>query len=212
MESRVTTLNERRRADTRLSIARAAAGLFVGQGLAATTVEQIAVEAGVGLRTFYRYFPSKQDAVAPLLAQGADDWHTRLSRLPADRPLREAVAEAIVELLDPVDERRAAELELARGLVRTVSADRDLQRVWHDVNGESQRLLVPVLAQLVDDPDPLVPRMLAAAVTDAVRIGLELWAALDEPDDRGLAALARDCFWGLSAWYEPGGGGRVTRR
>ncbi|ANH37871.1 Bacterial regulatory protein, tetR family [Nocardioides dokdonensis FR1436] len=203
MESRATTLNARRRADTRLSIARAAAGLFVNQGLAATTVEQIAAEAGVGLRTFYRYFPSKQDAVVPLLAQGADDWHSRLSRLPADRPLREAVAEAVVELLDPVDERRAAELELARGLVRTVAADRDLQRVWHDVNGESQRLLVPVLAQLVDDPDPLVPRMLAAAVTDAVRIGLELWAALDAPDDRGPATLARDCFWALSAWYEP---------
>ncbi len=38
---------------------------FDEQGFEATTVDQIAVTAGVGRRTFFRYFRSKEDAVFP---------------------------------------------------------------------------------------------------------------------------------------------------
>ncbi|MYR64299.1 TetR family transcriptional regulator, partial [Streptomyces sp. SID625] len=68
------TLTERRKAATQLDIAHAAAELFATRGPDGTTAEEIARRAGVALRTFYRYFRSKQDAVSPLLADGADRW------------------------------------------------------------------------------------------------------------------------------------------
>lgn len=59
------SLTERRKAATRMEIARAAAGLFVKRGLKATRAEDIAQAAGIAPRTFYRYFATKEEAVAP---------------------------------------------------------------------------------------------------------------------------------------------------
>ncbi|MCR8578755.1 TetR/AcrR family transcriptional regulator [Streptomyces sp. Isolate_219] len=47
-------MSERRRQETRLEIAEAAAALFSGQGYEATTVEGIALATGISLRAFYR--------------------------------------------------------------------------------------------------------------------------------------------------------------
>ncbi|WP_425276397.1 TetR family transcriptional regulator, partial [Streptomyces carpinensis] len=65
---RPSSLTERRKAATRMEIARAAARLFVTQGLRATRAEDIAQAAGIAPRTFYRYFATKEEAVAPLYA------------------------------------------------------------------------------------------------------------------------------------------------
>jgi len=45
------------------AVSLAALDLFARQGFEATTVDQIAEAAGVGRRTFFRYFRSKEDAV-----------------------------------------------------------------------------------------------------------------------------------------------------
>jgi AcrR family transcriptional regulator len=49
----------------RSTLALAALELFAAQGFEATTVDQIADAAGVGRRTFFRYFRSKEDVVFP---------------------------------------------------------------------------------------------------------------------------------------------------
>ncbi|HEY2792013.1 MAG TPA: TetR family transcriptional regulator [Micromonosporaceae bacterium] len=56
-------LRERNRARTRADIRAAALRLIVDQGYAATTVDQIAKAADVSPSTFFRYFPTKEDAV-----------------------------------------------------------------------------------------------------------------------------------------------------
>lgn len=58
------SLTVRRQRATRVRIATAAAQLVAEIGLAGTTVEQIAQAAEVGRATFFRYFSSKEDAVA----------------------------------------------------------------------------------------------------------------------------------------------------
>ena len=56
-------LRERKKARTRAAIRQHALALFLTQGYAATTVEQIADAAEVSPATFFRYFPTKEDVV-----------------------------------------------------------------------------------------------------------------------------------------------------
>ena len=58
-----TGLRELKKAETRLAIEQAAVDLVYEQGYEATTVEAIASRAGVSLRTFYNYFPTKDLAI-----------------------------------------------------------------------------------------------------------------------------------------------------
>ena len=55
----------------------AAARLFERQGYSATTFDEIAVEAGVGVATVYKYFKSKQGLVIAILEP---DLRTMLAR------------------------------------------------------------------------------------------------------------------------------------
>ena len=58
-----TGLRERKKAETRLAIERAAVEIACDQGYEAATAEAIAAKAGVSLRTFFNYFPSKDIAI-----------------------------------------------------------------------------------------------------------------------------------------------------
>lgn len=53
------------RAEVRRELVHAAVDLFTERGYEDTTVDEIAAAAGVGRRTFFRYFRSKEDAVSP---------------------------------------------------------------------------------------------------------------------------------------------------
>ena len=57
------TLIERRHLQTRTQIADAAVALFIEHGFVETTMEDVALAAGVSRRTAYRHFPSKDDLV-----------------------------------------------------------------------------------------------------------------------------------------------------
>src|SRR4051794_15013510 len=74
-------------------LAQAAADLFESQGYDATTIDDIAVRAGIGRRTFFRYYRTKEDVIFPdhdeLLAKVGE----RLS-LSADETGLEAVLQA----------------------------------------------------------------------------------------------------------------------
>lgn len=176
------SLTERRKAATQLDIARAAAELFAEHGPDATTAEAIAQRAGVALRTFYRYFRSKQDAVAPLLSSGAERWRSLLATADPAAPLAETLERAVTEALAVRDEEGAEQLDRTRGLLRAGASDSALRAVWYRVNQDSEERLVPVLARLAGpDADPLEVRLAAAAATDAIRVALETWSGTDAP-------------------------------
>ncbi|MFJ2933412.1 TetR/AcrR family transcriptional regulator [Streptomyces sp. NPDC087219] len=200
------TLTERRKAATQLDIARAAAELFTEHGPDGTTAEDIALRAGVALRTFYRYFRSKQDAVAPLLAGGGDRWRELLAATAAttaDGPsepgagLPEALERSIAASLTPTDAAAEEGLRWTRGLLRAAAEDPALRAVWYRVNQESEERLREVVAGLAGPgADPLEVRLAAAAATDAIRIALESWAETDAPvrGEGAPAELAVRCL------------------
>lgn len=194
--SETSSLTERRRAATQLEIARVAARLFTEHGAAGTTAEAIAAAAGIGLRTFYRYSRTKEDAVAPLLTVGGDAWRARLAATEPGVPLIPAVEAAIRDSLGAGD-AASADLPWVRGLLRAAEEDPDLAAVWYRVNRDSEARLAPVLETIAPAADPLELRLVAAAATDAIRVSLEDWAQGESPEApvelavRCLRALTR---------------------
>ncbi|MFE1025403.1 TetR/AcrR family transcriptional regulator [Streptomyces sp. NPDC058818] len=183
------SLTERRKAETRMDIARAAARLFVGQGLRATRAEDIARAAGVAPRTFYRYFATKEEAVAPLYALGAERWAQAVREAPAELSLPEALEYAVRHTLTPGAGVSAPSWEWARTLIRLAETSPALRKVWAEVCQTAERGLVEVLAVRTAQGDDNVAARLraspelhfAAAVAGAaVRVAVEYWAASAE--------------------------------
>ncbi|WP_441249126.1 TetR family transcriptional regulator [Kitasatospora sp. McL0602] len=193
------SLTERRKAATQQEIALAAALLFAEHGPDATTAEDIARAAGVSLRTFYRYFRTKEDAVAPLLSAGVRHWVTELAAAPPELSLGAALERSARIAVTPAPNRPAEALSWTRGLLRVVPGAPDLLAVWHRVHHESELALTPALATLAGpDADPLEIRLTAAAANTGMRVAMETWAASDAPVT-AAADLAARCIRELTA-------------
>ncbi|GAA1711065.1 TetR family transcriptional regulator [Isoptericola hypogeus] len=206
------SLTERRKAATRTEIARTAAHLFAERGPAAVTAEEIAAGSGVSLRTFYRYFRTKEEAVAPMMAAGGERWLALLTDLPADRPLREALTAAAVDSLTPPDPTIAENMTWTRGLLRAADADAGLRAIWHRIVLDFEHRLVPVLrarlAHGIDGHDELDARLWAAAAATANRVAVEAWAAgpVDATTGPGSPSdLVADAMARLTAGLAPPG-------
>ncbi|MGW1677094.1 TetR family transcriptional regulator [Saccharopolyspora sp. NPDC002376] len=195
------SLTERRKAATQLEIARAAAALFAERGSDGTTAESIAERAGVSLRTFYRYFRIKQDAVAPLLNFGARRWQDLLAETPHDVPLPDALEQAAQRAMTVRDADDAESLEWVRGLLRAATDDQALRAVWATVNQDSEQKLLPLLAERTGaEPTDLQVRLTAAAATTAIRVAVETWAAMDaDASEPAVADIAVRCMRDLTA-------------
>jgi len=141
------SLTERRKAATRMEIARAAAGLFVSRGLKATRAEDIAQAAGIAPRTFYRYFATKEEAVAPLYSAGAERWAEALREAPAELPVPQALEHAVRHTLVTGRGVSAASWEWVRTLIRLAVASPALGKVWAEVCHTSETTIAEVLAE-----------------------------------------------------------------
>ncbi len=129
-----------------MEIARAAAGLFVKHGLRATRAEDIAQAAGIAPRTFYRYFATKEEAVAPLYAAGAERWSEAVRTAPAELSVPQALEHAVRHTLTPGAGVSTASWEWARTLVRLAASSPALRKVWAEVCHEAEGRLAGVLA------------------------------------------------------------------
>ena len=90
-------------ATTRAQIERAAFALFADRGFDDTTVDDIATAAGIGRRTFFRYFASKNDVVWGEFDRGLDHLRATLDASDPAQPWPDALREAVVDFnsLDP---------------------------------------------------------------------------------------------------------------
>ena len=78
------------------SIESAAFRLFAEQGFDDTTMEQIAQAVGVGKRTLFRYFPSKNDIPWGRFDESLRHFQRQFDAVPADVPLADAVHRCVV--------------------------------------------------------------------------------------------------------------------
>jgi AcrR family transcriptional regulator len=176
-----------------MEIARAAAGLFMRHGLRATRAEDIARAAGVAPRTFYRYFSSKEESLAPLFHAGVEKWAEAVRDAPADLSVPEALRHAVVQALTPGVGVRPESMDWVRALLRLAEGSPALLRVWGEACQGAERTLAQVLEARDSAASGGAEFRLGAAVAGAaVRVAVEAWAAGDEPADgpAGPVALA----------------------
>jgi AcrR family transcriptional regulator len=176
---------------TREALRQAAIVRFLAQGVEDTSAEQIAADAGVSLRTFYRHFASKHDLLFADYA-GLHWFRSALARRPHDEPITEAVHAAI--MARPYDDwavaqtaaLRAQELEPGRVVrhIRQVEADfakaiEDHLTTGTPNPGADDRMQVTVTA-----------RSIAAAVFGA----MEVWMLGAERSLPELQRLTREAL------------------
>lgn len=87
----------RQNATSRAELSHIALTLFIERGFEQTTVDDIAAAAGIGRRTLFRYFPSKNDLPWGDFDEELDGMRKHLDSLPPDMPIAEALSLAVIE-------------------------------------------------------------------------------------------------------------------
>jgi AcrR family transcriptional regulator len=145
--------------------------LFAQRGFSRVTVEEIASEAQISVRTFYRYFPSKELVL-----------HVRIERRSlaiaealAARPANEAPMRAVTTVLTEVT--AAEDAERVRQWVSVIASTPELvPGVLGGMQLKVQRVIAEFLAERLGvPPDALVPTMLAAAIGAVTHTAVSRW-------------------------------------
>jgi mycofactocin system transcriptional regulator len=185
----------RRRATSRAELEQVAFTLFTAHGFDATTVDEIAAAAGIGRRTFFRYFPSKNDIPWGAFEDELERMRVRLKACPPEVPLMDAIRLALIDFnrVAPAQvplHRRRMELILR---VPTLLAHSTLRfTAWRAVVAEF------VAERTGHRPDDLAPQAIAHAVLGVSVAAYEHW--LDDPD-ADLGALLDNAMRELGAAF-----------
>jgi AcrR family transcriptional regulator len=160
--SAVQGLRERKKQRTRQKIVREAMKLFARRGFESTTINDIAAAAEIAPRTFFGYFPSKEDVVF----HDFDEVFERFARRLRDRPpsvtVFDALREWVVEWLSTRDAAERARDELIAATPQLQSREHDHLRRFSELIAEG------VAADLGVPADSLRPRMVSAATAAAL--------------------------------------------
>jgi mycofactocin system transcriptional regulator len=166
--------------------------LFTDQGFDATTIEQIAAEAGVSKRTFFRYFSSKASVLWSEFDHEVGTIRAALAEVPAEVPMMDAIRQAVVTAnhYGPPD---VPELRLRMNLIGTVPALQSSAAVHY--GAWEQAISDFVAARIGQAADSLYPLAVGRATLAACRAAYDRWSARADADltfylDAALAALA----------------------
>lgn len=111
----------RKRSTSRAELEHLAFELFTTRGFDETTIDDIAAAAGIGRRTFFRYFPSKNDIAWGEFDERLQDMRQRFDACPPEVPMMDAIREVVVEF-NRVDDAEVPWLRRRMTLIRTVPA------------------------------------------------------------------------------------------
>lgn len=183
-------LRERKKQRTRESLEEAAFGLFAERGYDATTVEDIAEEAFVSARTFFRYFKTKDDVFFSHYAERQVEMAELMAARPAGEPVLESLRAALLAYAEHVTQHRDVML-LHGGLLADSPTLSGRTR-------ENQMQIEQLLSQFaagrfgVDPALDLRPTLLATICTSALTVAINAWIA--NPDGPSLVTVVEEAF------------------
>jgi AcrR family transcriptional regulator len=190
-------LRERKKKQTRERIVEAAFDLFDERGFDGTTIADIADAAEIAPRTFFAYFPSKDDVVfhdfEASHATVASWLREREPSTNAIDALRAGIAGAKAEM----DREGLREKQCRKRLVRE---NESLAAHSQHLMGKFAELIAEAAAQdLGDEPGDLRPRLVAAAAAAAIGVIDDLPDEDVEHSDETLDSLLAFLRGGLAA-------------
>jgi len=170
-------LRERKKEQTREALAQAVLRLAKKRGFDNITVEDIAEACDVSPRTFFRYFPSKEDALFAANSAQRDSMLAALREQPADLPVFDAIEAAVRTRVREYERGRETLLRRHRIVVaspslRTRSAER--AQSW-----EADLVAELRASGRADDLTDLELRLVVAAALAALRLAIDTWLVSD---------------------------------
>jgi len=188
MIARKEGLRERKRRETRQRLAEVGLRFFVENGYEATTLEAVAIEAGISPRTFFYYFKTKDELL--------QFWHRRgfldalgpamLRESREQRPLT-AIRNCLLKLAPRYDTENSVIVD------RILNSTESLRLRKHAIFTALEETLVAALSEMWPEPDKLASHRIAAMIaTGAVRLAME--ARRQDSKNRSLAVHARKAF------------------
>ena len=180
-------LRERKKEQTRMTIAHAAIGLFLQRGYDHVSIADIAAAAGVAKMTVTNYFPAKEDLIISAGVSVVPDLAGAVrGRAPGESPVA-ALARFVQSELD----RRAewtglhdGVTQFARMSMGSPSLTEAFARVWDGVQAE--------LAQAFGEAagEPAAAALSADTAAGLIGVGQARDQGRDKEADEALAALA----------------------
>jgi mycofactocin system transcriptional regulator len=172
--------------------------LFAERGFESTTIEQIAAEAGVSERTFFRYFTTKASVLWAEFETEVETITAALAAVADEVPMMDAIRDA-VGMANHYHADDVPEMRLRMHLIATVPAlsfsAAEHYEAWERAISEfaARRLGQP--------PGSLYPLTIGRAVLAACRAAYDRWSARADND---LTAYLDAALSALAAGFEPG--------
>lgn len=195
-EDTPTPIRERTRRLAQTELTSVAQDLFLEHGYEATTVDQIASAAGMSKRTFFRYFPSKDD----LVIGKYDLFGDRMADALDDRPTNESVWTSLRRVFDITLDYVRDDHQRARNdaMERIVQTTPQLTARYLEKMQRLQGLLTGRVAErlgLADKPDDPRPAAIVGAAFACMQSARLAWLDSDQTEpyetylDRAMGAL-----------------------
>lgn len=159
------------------AIERAAFELFEVQGFDQTTMEQIATAVGVGRRTLFRYFPSKNDIPWGQFDESLRHFREQFDAVPEGVPLAEAVHRCVIAF-NEFDEAAIPQHRIRMRLILTTPT----LQAHSALRYESWRAVISeyVGHRLRQPADAAVPRLIGHVSLALAVASYERWLAHPE--------------------------------
>ena len=182
----------RPRATSRRELQAIAVRLFVERGFDATTIEQVAAEAGVSERTFFRYFTTKASVLWSEFETEVAAIRAALAVVPDSVPMMDAIRGAVVA----ANHYRADDVPEMRLRMSLIATEPALSFGAAEHYADWERAISEFAGRRLGQPaESLYPLAIGRSVLAACRAAYDRWSARADNDlpwylDAVLAALA----------------------
>jgi AcrR family transcriptional regulator len=180
-------LHEQRRRSTREALRRAALASFASKGFANVTVTELAREAGVTERTFFRHFPTKE----AVLFQDYETQVEWLSEALAQRPASESVFDAVLASVASFPYDLEVVRQAATARTELITADRIASHL-RVVQSSFAGVITDFIKNRYSDMSDLdlVAEVAGATLAAALVVAVENWGRNGCTDDLGEITAA----------------------